>query len=403
MHGVDDLSINEAEQIIESLRAGLPAVGYLQQFTVGREDEVKRLENTLHEGDDDLGTALLVQANYGAGKSHLLQLIREMALDAGFAVSLVTVDAKGGVRFNRMDQVVGAITRSLNFEQGSTPGVGALFNAFESASLTSVSGADFKLYHRITARDRWDSSQALRSPAMWVALRAWIRTEKDSTRELIADWLSYPHNYRSNRTQLYKGLVADVPHIREPRSERSFYQSKILVFGTSGDYEQSWGALDDLNSLCRLSGRRGLIILFDEFEDVIQNLNNINYERSAFANLFDLFNGERFRGKSYFAVTPEFAAKCRDHLYQKQVYGFPVERFEELERYEVEPVERDDFLTLARRIRGTHGIAYEWDSTRALPDTHLDQHVEEFYSSQSVDQVRQAVTATVRVLDDLLA
>ena len=50
---------------------------------------------------------LLIHANYGAGKSHLLRVLRELALERGFAVALIVADAQGGVRFNRMDTVFG--------------------------------------------------------------------------------------------------------------------------------------------------------------------------------------------------------------------------------------------------------------------------------------------------------
>ena len=60
-----------------------------------------------------LATRLLVQGNSGSGKSHLLRYIRDHALSERYAVSFVTLDAKSGVRFNRMDQIMGAILRNI--------------------------------------------------------------------------------------------------------------------------------------------------------------------------------------------------------------------------------------------------------------------------------------------------
>src|SRR4051794_26953106 len=71
-----ELPSDSAEQVIEALRFGLPPAGYVRHFTVGRQEELRRLDHDLHEGMH--GKAILVRANYGAGKSHLLNLVRDL-------------------------------------------------------------------------------------------------------------------------------------------------------------------------------------------------------------------------------------------------------------------------------------------------------------------------------------
>jgi len=118
----ESLTPIQAERALEDLRKGIPPTGLLEHFTVGRKTEIQWLDDHLV---DDESYSLLLKANYGSGKSHLLQLIREKALNAGFAVSLVVLDAKSGVRFNRMDQIFGRILRNLEieFEDGTTGGL----------------------------------------------------------------------------------------------------------------------------------------------------------------------------------------------------------------------------------------------------------------------------------------
>ena len=60
----------------------------------------------------------------------------------------------------------------------------------------------------------------------------------------------------------------------------------------------------------------------DEFEDVIQNLERRDYKEAAFLNLFQFFRGETFPGLSYFAVTPDFAQKCKRELLTRGVYDY---------------------------------------------------------------------------------
>lgn len=400
MESAGGLDQFEAEKAVESLRTGIPPIGHLRRFTVGRASEVKNLEETLRRSSEHRGEALLVQANYGAGKTHLLRLIREIALDEGFAVALVTVDSKSGVRFNRMDQVAAAVMRELEVDGKSGKGAWTLFEHFASLDPHLLGPALRDKYDRITADDRWDISEELKAPGVWVALRAWVHAPTDAARELIQDWLSFPWNYESTPGHLYRQLVERLrPAVRDPRPDRTMYAEGVFHLRKSG-HTQAWAALSDLDALAQICGRRGLVLLFDEFEDVIQNMNNIQYEREAFVNLFRLFSGDRFGGMSYFAVTPDFAEKCRNRIYAKMAYDFPVDRFDGLPRYEVAPIRKPDFLRLAKEIRATHGCAYGWDAASELTDDELTGLVEELYRRRSADQIRQAIQGIVAALDD---
>src|SRR5258707_10193163 len=119
-----------AEGIVEQLRYGVPPPDCVRLFTVGREAQLRELERSLTVPTNSHGSALLVKANYGGGKSHLLKVIREMALDAGYAVSLVVVNSQEGVRFNRMDTILSAVCRELEVDHAGGKGVGQLFSAF---------------------------------------------------------------------------------------------------------------------------------------------------------------------------------------------------------------------------------------------------------------------------------
>src|SRR5438874_1116789 len=111
------LSPAEAGRVIESLRTGVPPKGHVRAFTVGRQPEIEQLRGAL---TCDSPGSLLLLANYGAGKSHLLRFVQEEALSLGYAVSRVTVAANSGVRFNRMDQVLGAVWRGLELPDSSS-------------------------------------------------------------------------------------------------------------------------------------------------------------------------------------------------------------------------------------------------------------------------------------------
>ena len=65
---------------IEALRYGVPPLGRVRELTVGRGEQLAELRRTLDHGGFD---ALLVRANYGAGKGTSCASLRRKHLTAG--------------------------------------------------------------------------------------------------------------------------------------------------------------------------------------------------------------------------------------------------------------------------------------------------------------------------------
>jgi hypothetical protein len=141
-------------------------------------------------------------------------------------------------------------------------------------------------------------------------------------------------------------------------------------------------------------------VLFDEFEDVIQNLNNRTWQQSAFWNLFEFFRGTKFPGRTYFAVTPDFVEKCKRELLGRGVYDFPYDRFDQLPAFELLPIGREDFVDLARRIRAVHGLAFGWSPGYELDDDDLEELATDAFATPSPDRVRKAIQQLVEALDE---
>src|SRR5205823_5600822 len=126
---------------------------------------------------------------------------------------------------------------------------------------------------RISSNGKWDYSDYLKSQAVYVALRASVASESRAVRDLIEDWFANPWNYRGQRSLLHQRLVESLrSSFRDPRRDWQFYAEEVFIFHTGG-HRQAWDALADLGLIARASGLRGLVLLFDEFEDVVQNLN----------------------------------------------------------------------------------------------------------------------------------
>ena len=398
---VSEMAPKSAEDVIEQLRFGLPPSGASLDFTVGRDSQIQELVQSLEPPQEK--SALLIHANYGAGKSHLLRVLRELALARGFAVALIVADAQGGVRFNRMDTVFGAVCRELEVPGNSHKGIGVLFDAYRLADETRLSRSAVQERERVSNGGKWNFSDRLVAPGIYVSLRAWVNGGNNrSLRDRIRAWLSNPENYRSQRKLLYQELISDLrARFLDTRPEWQFYADEVFRFDTGG-HRQSWDALVDLHRLARCSGYKGLVLLVDEFEDVIQNLPRRNYQQMAFHNLFRFFAGERFPGRAYFAVTPDFAQKCKRELLRRGVYDFDYGSFDGLPYFRLDQINVKDAIRLAKRIREVHSIAYQWAAEEALSDFVLQEHCNQMMIVESPDKIRQAIISVVELLDSRL-
>ncbi len=74
---------------IESFRLGIVPARHIEDWTVGREAEVKALRTFLR---DEAEGAILIEGQYGAGKSHLLSFMAREAESMGFAVAIAGFD-----------------------------------------------------------------------------------------------------------------------------------------------------------------------------------------------------------------------------------------------------------------------------------------------------------------------
>ena len=389
-----------SDKIIESLRKGIPPEGKIQEFTVGRADEINKLVKILSEGGKN---ALLLKANYGSGKTHLLKLIRETALKQNYAVSMIEVSTQSGVKFNRMDQIFGQLCRRL--ETPDYPGqksVRYLFNSLvEAGSKNNSTDLQREYFHKLTNGSKWDYSNLLASPSMYIALRAWCFAS-EGKKDYIEDWLFNPDKYYTNRKALYKELIVDLRNFfRDPRSDWQFYKDGIFAFNTQG-YFQSWNAINDLDIIAKLCGYRGLILLFDEFEDVIHNLKNKNYQQVAFWNLFQFFSGDKYQNLSFFAVTPDFVKKCKEVLMVKGIYDYDYSRFDDLTSFEMSQLTEMNVLELARKIVSIHFDAYGWSVPDSVVYKNIRTVCREGMSTPIQDRVRQTIKGIVAAIDNIM-
>ena len=80
---------SEERTIIEALRLGIVPHGHIGGFTFGREQEIEDIKRWLVDRDD---ASFRIIGEYGAGKTHLLDYMYNIAINEGFAVARVELD-----------------------------------------------------------------------------------------------------------------------------------------------------------------------------------------------------------------------------------------------------------------------------------------------------------------------
>ena len=394
-----NVQILTAERIIESLRNGIPPEEKILELTVGREDEINRLRQIL---DENVSKALLLNANIGCGKTHLLKFIKQEALQKDYVTSLITLDSTSNVRFNRIDQIFGEVCRNIQIPENSGKSIRYLFDSLYD----DFSDEDF--IAELSNENRWDRTHLLKSPSLYIALRAWYFSYEgdhdEKIDDLVEDWFFNPSNYQNQRKLLYDNLVNSYflrKKFRDLRQERQFYNYSEGIFNfRNQNYRQSWDALEDLNDIAIGAGYQGLIILVDEFEDIIHNLRNITYQQKAFENLFRFF-AKDFPGIIFFAVTPDFVQKCKTLLLKKGIYEYDYSSFDDLEKFKMSPLSTAQILELSEKIMYYHELAYDYKIAPSTRNT-IENLCNQSYKIALEDRVRQTIKYIIKILDSKL-
>lgn len=78
-----------ARRLVEAIRMGVVPCDRVREFTCGRERERRTLQNWLNRED---GGAIVIQGEYGTGKTHLLEYLARLGEEAGWAVMRCVLD-----------------------------------------------------------------------------------------------------------------------------------------------------------------------------------------------------------------------------------------------------------------------------------------------------------------------
>lgn len=115
-------------RIVENLRSGVPSPRVAGHFPMGREHFLQAASQHLEAAADGTPSGMLVQANYGEGKTHLLHAIWNLAIGERFAVSMVALSTE--TTLDKLDRLYAKLVANTYVPDSSQPGLDHLLQGY---------------------------------------------------------------------------------------------------------------------------------------------------------------------------------------------------------------------------------------------------------------------------------
>jgi hypothetical protein len=361
MKGLESLTRRDAKKIITALRKGTPPEDYVEYFSIGREPLLEYFDEKLAEiRDFDLADVKFVNADWGHGKTHFLDLIRQRAYKYNFVTAMVQLHSRNAP-FDKLEVVVQNMMRSI-----STP-------------KCKDGGLEYLL-------EDWSGKQ--KGKTQHQILRELRPLPFPDMRMKLADYA------RHFNAQQYGQCIQVLKWFRgEETPSKTFKDVKEF--------------LHSFTCFVRLIGYSGLVIMLDEAE-AITSLSRIQKRDLANENIRQIIDNDRDSEGFYFvfASTSSFfdpnesrGASSYPALWRR-ISGLGGIRQESLEKVIVElpPLSEQEFFELASNIKSVFEIAEDMTLPQ-VRDDHL-RLLANYVQKRADQRVGTLVRSTVALLQE---
>ena len=395
-----------ARQIIESLRKGVPPQRGVDLYSVGNEKLIEGVKRFHLSAISDGGIIRFVSGSWGAGKTHFFRLLREVAFKAECLVSNVELNVNDAP-LNKFEMVFYSIVRNI-----ATPSYYAEGNEQQAAPFGTV------LIESLAFLSSGTRSLPLPIPHDQYtkaidALMANTAIDIDFKKIVQEYWKTFlpdagdPTQLKQTREEILQWFSGE--------GQRSAYQKKYGI-NKMINRQDAKLMLQSLAAFVRLSGYKGLLILFDEAEQAYSIMRKAAL-RAAHDNLLSLINNiESSRGLFLiYATTLDFFT---DPTHGIVVYGAlsgrvgkpddkPPKALDIIWNLDAVQPELPEYQQAASKVAALYHAAYADAADPAVAaDGDLGKFVSELYrmhpSLSAVRFWRVLVTALIKHFDDEL-
>lgn len=222
---------HDARQAMEAIRLGVVPARCVREYTVGRDHALKAIDQLLRSRS---GLRIL-WGDYGAGKTHLLDVIETVALEQRFVTARATLDPRETPP-SHPQRLFRAVVRGLNLPGGAGAGLSSLLGCLsESPDHCLPSGKRASRFF---------------SPYLWALHRG-----SEEAAEAIHDYLIGEPVQRARLDNAVRRSGWKGPGLLMLSDFRTYGRVYMHMLGT-------------LATWSRDAGYQGLLLLFDEVEYV---------------------------------------------------------------------------------------------------------------------------------------
>lgn len=390
------LSQAQAEEVIESLRTGIPPHRNVSSYAAGTDFVTAVTKRHLAPGIDS-GKIRFVSGSWGAGKTHFFRMLREHAFAANLLVSTVELNADQAP-FNKFEKVFYEIVRNITSPQ-----------MYESGDLAASLPFGEVLKEALVRRggEEWNAPPVIEQACEELFEQTSI--DIDFRRVVAEYWRTFGaqdgsiealENVRGLLLQWFQGDV------KAPQFRRDFGVQKVVT------KENARIILNSLGLMVKWLGYGGLLILFDESEMTHSTMSRSNLKQ-AHNNLLHLINEIDSSTGLFliYAAVPQFYTDQKSGITQ---YGALAARIGRPEDHPPRSLERvwnidqlaggpEEYVEAAVRIRGVYLTAYPEAADSILAADELSARISalanEHPEFSSVSAWRVMITGTVDLLD----
>jgi hypothetical protein len=379
---IEQLKPFQARAIIEGLRKGLVPTEYVAFFTVGRQNWLKFVEEDLdHFIAEGGGKVRFINGDYGDGKTHFMSVIRQIALQKQFAASFVVLTSD--VPIHKFEVVYREIVAQL---RGRFPGMG-IRSLIQSwiADLQKAGTEMVALSDTLRQVNRMDFNFANALTGLFqLALTPPEKKEGEETvdvQELLYQWFE---GKKVTKKELAKCNVFETLN---KTNSKSFLQSLI--------------------GFLKLTGHKGLILLFDELETAMGQCASIR--NAAYENIRLLMDNTEHTEylELFFSVIPdvlqtEKGFKSYDALWSRVRNVGDSEALNyrgTLIDLHKTPLQRQELIQLGVSLRKIHEISYRWSGEQLVSNDLIDEMAKKQEEIGVLSEVRLFIKQMIRYLD----
>lgn len=221
-----------ARQLLEALRVGVAPVQHIQEMTIGLTEERAGFSAGLNQAHQSGGAVRAVIGDYGYGKSHIVELVTQDALNRGFLVATVSLDLQELPAHHSFDIYAG-LMRAMRYPDSEERGLSPLLQKFHGIT---------RLHEELKALTEMPADP------LAATLAALDNTTSSRKRGAWENWLMGGRRVAAMNRTLPYGVKLPVIY----RTGKNARQIAYLFSGVS--------------VMARLAGYSGLCLLIDEAE-----------------------------------------------------------------------------------------------------------------------------------------